>query len=60
MKRFTRLFKVLLVMAVLYAFVFLPIPFYLEIPGKAFGLDSMVEVNNEFSEEPGDFYLTTV
>src|SRR5699024_2007553 len=32
----------------------------LEIPGKAFGLDSMVEVNNEFSEEPGDFYLTTV
>lgn len=60
MKRFTRLFKVLLVMALLYAFVFFPIPFYLEIPGKAFGLDQMVEVNSEFSEEPGDFYLTTV
>lgn len=60
MKRFTRLFKLLIIMALLYAFVFLPIPFYLEIPGKAFGLDQMVEVDNKFSEEPGDFYLTTV
>src|SRR5699024_323436 len=60
MKRFVQIIKVILIMVLLYAFIFVPIPFYLEVPGKAFGLDGMVEVNNEFSNEPGDFYLTTV
>lgn len=47
-------------MLAFYLFFFQPIPFYMEVPGGAFGLDEMVEIDQEFSDEPGDFYITTV
>ena|SRR5690625_4133575 len=60
MKRIPAFIKALLILGVLYLFFFMPIPFYLEVPGRAFGLDNMVEVNEEFSNDPGEFYITTV
>lgn len=50
----------LFILAVIYLLVFNPIPFFIESPGQAFSLDEMVEVNNEQSNETGDFYITTV
>lgn len=50
----------LAIVAVIYLLVFNPIPYYIESPGKAFSLNEMVEVNDEFSDEAGDFYLTTI
>src|SRR5690554_5946601 len=60
MKKISTVTKALFALFILYLFFFLPIPFYLETPGNAFGLDEMVEVNEEFSKVPGDFYITTV
>lgn len=32
----------------------------MEVPGSIFSLDDMVEVDQQFTDEPGDFYITTV
>jgi len=60
MKKVPGWLKIGLIIIAVYLFVFQPIPFYLEVPGSAFGLDEMVEVDGEYSEAPGDFYITTV
>lgn len=60
MKKIPAFIKALLILGILYFFFFVPIPLYLEVPGSAFGLDDMVEVDHEFSSDPGDFYITTV
>jgi len=60
MKKVPGWLKAVLIIIAVYLFAFQPIPFYLEVPGSAFGLDEMVEVDGEYSEEAGDFYITTV
>jgi len=60
MKKIPVFIKALLILGLLYLFFFLPIPLYLEVPGRAFELDDMVEVDHEFSSDSGDFYITTV
>lgn len=60
MKKLPGWLKGILVLGFIYLFFFQPIPFYIESPGGAFGLDDMVEVNHKFSDEEGDFYITTV
>ncbi len=60
MKKFSLFIQSLLVIGAIYLFFFLPIPFYLEVPGTAFGLDDMIEVDGSGSDLPGDFYITTV
>ena len=60
MKKIPTWLKGILILIAIYLFAFQPIPFYMEVPGKAFGLDEMVEVNNKFSDDPGEFYITTV
>jgi PDZ domain-containing protein len=60
MKKIPTWLKGLLLFIAVYLFMFQPIPFYMEVPGRAFGLDEMVEVNQEFSDDPGEFYITTV
>lgn len=60
MKKIPTWIKSLLTFAIVYLFAFQPIPYYMEVPGNAFGLDGMVEVNGEQSDSPGEFYITTV
>lgn len=60
MKKIPTGVKVLLIFLAVYLFAFRLIPFYMEVPGTAFGLDEMVEVDGEFSSDPGEFYMTTV
>lgn len=44
----------------LYLFVTYPLPYYIERPGGALELNSVVEVNGEFSDESGSYMMTTV
>lgn len=60
MKKLPTWLKILLVFIVVYLFAFQPIPYYLESPGQAFGLDNMVEIDEKYAENEGEFYLTTV
>lgn len=60
MKKIPTWIKGLLIFIAIYLFAFQPIPFYMEVPGTAFGLDEMVEVDEDFSDDPGEFYITTV
>lgn len=60
MKKLPTWLKILIVFIVVYLFAFQPIPYYLESPGQAFGLDSMVEIDEKYTENEGEFYLTTV
>jgi PDZ domain-containing protein len=48
------------VVLALYLFVSYPIPYYIERPGGALELNSVVEVDGEFSDEPGSYMMTTV
>lgn len=52
--------KILFVFAVVYLLVIQPIPYYVEKPGQAFGLDDMVEVDGAYSSSPGELYITTI
>lgn len=60
MKKVPTWIKTLLIFTVVYLFVIQPIPFYIEKPGTAFGLDEMVAIDGEVSDNPGEFYITTV
>lgn len=60
MKKVPTWIKSLIILAVVYLFVIQPIPFYIEKPGSAFGLDEMVAIDGEVSDDPGEFYITTV
>lgn len=60
MKRMPRWMKSLLVFVVIYLTVFQPIPYYIEKPGSAFGLNNMVEVDGQLDNSLGEFYITTV
>lgn len=60
MKKLPTWLKILLIFIVVYLFAFQPIPYYLESPGQAFGLDQMVEIDEAYAENEGEFYLTTV
>lgn len=60
MKKIPTWIKGILIIAALYLFVFQPIPYYMEVPGRAFGLDDMIEVDQEYGNDPGEFYITTV
>lgn len=60
MKRIPRWLQVILALLFFYLLVFLRLPYYLEVPGSIFSLDEMVEVDNQFTDNPGDFYITTV
>ena len=60
MKKIPTWFKSLLIFIIVYLFVIQPIPYYIEKPGSAFGLDGMVAVDGNMADEPGEFYITTV
>lgn len=60
MKKLPTWLKALLAFIVIYLFAFQPIPYYLESPGQAFGLNNMVEIDEAYAENEGEFYLTTV
>lgn len=60
MKKIPTWLKGLLILLAVYLFVFQRLPFYMEVPGSAFSLDEMIEVNQEFPEDSGEFYITTV
>lgn len=60
MKKIPTWIKSLFIFVVIYLFVIQPIPFYIEKPGSAFGLDDMVAIDGEISDDPGEFYITTV
>lgn len=42
------------------AFLMIPIPYYIEMPGTTENLKAFVQVNHQEDTEAGDFYLTTV
>lgn len=44
----------------LYLFATYPIPYYIQKPGAAMELNSVVEVDGEFSDEAGSYMMTTV
>lgn len=50
----------LILILVGYFLFFLRLPFYLEVPGHVFSLDEMVDIEQNNSEVPGEFYITTV
>ncbi|MDF2657389.1 MAG: hypothetical protein K0Q94_180 [Paenibacillus sp.] len=60
--RWTRSFlsTFLITLAVIYAFYFIPVPYYIYKPGTAEELKPMVSVTNGDPEEKGTFMLTTV
>ncbi len=60
MKKLPTWLKALLIIIAVYLFAFQPIPYYVESPGRAFGLDDMVKIGDEYGENAGEFYLTTV
>lgn len=60
MKKISFWMKVAGFAAVLYLLVFHRIPYYIERPGGALELNSVVEVDGEFSNEPGSYMMTTV
>lgn len=60
MKKLSSWIKILLILGILYLFFFLPLPLYLEVPGRAFELNDMVEVDHEYFNDTGEFYITTV
>lgn len=60
MKRIPKWLQAILVLIFFYLLIFLRLPYYLEVPGSIFSLDEMVEVDNQFIDNPGDFYITTV
>lgn len=60
MKKLSNWLKVIFALLILYVVFLQPIPFYIEKPGGAFGLDAMVEIDDKFSDKAGDFYITTV
>ncbi|WP_161877674.1 SepM family pheromone-processing serine protease [Alkalibacterium sp. MB6] len=60
MKNNKRLFKGLFIVIAIYLLVFQPIPYYIERPGSAIEVNSMVEVNGEGDESEGEFMMTTV
>ena len=60
MKKLPTWLKGVFIILAVYLFAFQPIPFFIESPGTAFGLDDMVEVDEQFSKDPGEFYITTV
>lgn len=60
MKNNKRLFKGLFIIIAIYLIVFQPIPYYIERPGSAIEVNSMVEVNGEEDESEGEFMMTTV
>lgn len=43
-----------------YFLFFLRLPFYIEVPGQVFSLDEMVDIEQNTTDVPGDFYITTV
>lgn len=60
MKRIPKWLKAIFILIFFYVLFFFRLPYYIEKPGSLFSLDEMVEVDNEFTDEPGDFYITTV
>jgi len=50
----------LITLALIYAFYFIPVPYYIYKPGSAEELKPMVKVSNGDEEEAGAFMLTTV
>lgn len=60
MKKMPRWLKLLLFLLAFYFIVLRPIPFFIERPGSAFGLDEMVVIDGETKDNPGEFYITTV
>lgn len=60
MKRIPKWLQGLLLLFIVYFLFFLRLPLYLEVPGQIFSLDEMVEVEQNTSDAPGEFYITTV
>lgn len=52
--------KAIGLVAIVYLIAFHRIPYYIERPGGALELNSVVEVDGQFSEEPGSYMMTTV
>lgn len=51
---------ILMAIPIFYFILFYPISYYIERPGDALALNSVVEVDGTFSEEPGSYMMTTV
>lgn len=60
MKKIPGWIKSVLFVVVVYLMVLQPIPYYIERPGGAFGLDEMVAIDGVIEDDPGEFYITTV
>lgn len=60
MKRIPIWVKGIVIIVVLYLFFLQPIPYYIERPGGALELDTMIEVDGEYAEDPGTYMMTTV
>lgn len=60
MKKIKKWLKVILFLFILWLLFFLPLPYYLEVPGTVFSLEDMIEVDGQFKEDSTDFYITTV
>lgn len=60
MKRIPKWLKAIFFLIFSYLLIFLRLPYYLEVPGSIFSLDEMVEVDHQLTDNPGDFYITTV
>lgn len=60
MKKNSKWLQAIFILIFLYLLIFLKLPYYMEVPGTIFSLDDMIEVDHQFTDEPGDFYITTV
>ncbi|MDN6195976.1 MAG: PDZ domain-containing protein [Atopostipes suicloacalis] len=60
MKKIPKWFRKLLFFIILLFMFFFPLPFYLEVPGSIFPLSDMVEVDHQYEELSGEYYITTV
>lgn len=60
MKKIPKWIQRLFFFLILFFLFFFPIPFYLEVPGNIFPLSDMIEVNNQYEKNTGEFYITTV
>lgn len=60
MKKRSLWLKIIIGLSLVLAFIFVPIPYYIQGPGAIFQLDEMIEVDGEYPDKEGNFMMTTV
>lgn len=60
MKKISNWVRGILFLILFYLLFFLPLPYYIEVPGSVLSLDEMVVVDKQATDYAGDFYITTV